>query len=136
MSDFPNAIRIGKKKFGYVYTYVGDGTYKCERGSDYCDTDEVLWLRSHNDFWYAFVAPDYYPFSPPTFVEYDKVIFKSDYADVLIPGWHTWNLMQTPNYDKAWLETTLMLELPFTGHSDVVTVLLSDISTLPTPSPR
>ena len=40
------------------------------------------------------------------------MIFKSDDADVLIPGWHTWKLMQTPNHDQGYpsisFQTTLI----------------------------
>ena len=109
MSNFPSFIRIGKFKYGYVYTYVGDGTYKCERGSDWCGTNEVLWLRKeHDGLWYAFDAPDY--LSTPTFVEHDKVIFKSAGTDVHIPGWHPWTLLNKSNHDQAWFETTLIVD--------------------------
>ena len=108
MSDFPNAIRIWKGIFGYVYTYVGDGTYKCERGSDWCGTNEVRWLRKdeRDGLWYAFDAPDC--INTPTFVEHEKAIFKSADADVLIPGWHTWTLVKTPNHAEGEFQTTLI----------------------------
>ena len=108
---YATVIRVGKPKYHYVYTYMGNGTYKCERGSDYCDINEVLWMRKeHDDLWYAFDAPDYSPFSPPTFVEHDKVIFKSADADVHIPGWHTWTLMKTSNHDQGSFQTTLIAD--------------------------
>ena len=87
-----------------MYTYKGNGTYKCERGSDWCLLHEVLWLRKETDgLWYAFDAPKDDPV--PTSIPHDKVIFKSADADANIPGWHTWTMTKS-NDDEGSFETT------------------------------
>ena len=82
-------IRIGKSKFGYVYTYMGSFTYQCERGSDWKVGNEVLWLMLERGHWYAFDAPKE---SVPTSVNHEKVRFVSTGADAHIPGWHPWTM--------------------------------------------
>ena len=70
-------ISINKAEYGFVYTYMGSGIYKCRRCSEFGDKDsEVLWLMKGGDnVWYAFDAPkDPLPTSVPTD---DKVILKS-----------------------------------------------------------
>ena len=100
-----SVLRIGKVKFGYVYTYVGDGTYKCERGSDWRGTNEVLWLRKdeHDGLWYALDAPHWID------TPHDKVIFISTGRDALTPGWHTWT-MTKGGYGEGSFKTTLIAD--------------------------
>ena len=101
-----SVIRIGKVKFGYVYTYVGDGTYKCERGSDWCLLHEVLWLRKETDgLWYAFDGPKHGAI--PTFVPHDKVRFKSADTNANIPGWHTWAMTMSDDEEGSFETTKL-----------------------------
>ena len=113
MSFPPRIIRIGPEKHGYVYTYVGNGTYKCRRGSDWKGINEVLWLMKehdvnppfdHDDVWYAFDAPQD---AIPTSVPHNKVIFMSTGADANLPGSHTWILIKSKN-SQGWFTTTVI----------------------------
>ena len=105
MSGTPSVIRSGPQRHGYVYTYVGDGTYKCERGSDWKDNNEVLWLMKEHDAWYAFDAPEN---AIPTSVPTNKVIFISTGADAHIAGWHTWIMKKSNNDAQGRFQTTLI----------------------------
>ena len=99
-----SSIRIGKAEYGYVYTYVGGGVYKCQRCSDWGDKDsEVLWLmKGGNDVWYAFDGPkNVVPNSPA----YNKAVFISAAPDALMPGNHQWTMVKWDNR-KGYFETT------------------------------
>ena len=104
MSHLPEMIRIGQPKYNYMYTYVGNMTYKCRRGSDWCDIGEVLWLMKENNCWYAFDAP---PDPVPTAVQHDTVIFETADADAHQPGWHTWTMTKS-NHDEGRFQTFLI----------------------------
>ena len=44
-TSFPLEIRIGEERFGYVYTlHFPSGVYRCERGSDYANAGDRLFL--------------------------------------------------------------------------------------------
>ena len=83
--------------------HKGNGTYKCERGSDYCDNNEVLWMMKEHAVWYAFDAPKNGPI--PTSVPHDKVIFISAGADADLQGWHKWTMTKSNN-DQGSFQTT------------------------------
>ena len=105
MSRWLSVIRIGPKKHDYVYEYMGNGTYKCGRGSDWKITGEVLWMmKALDDLWYAFDAPTN---AIPTSVNHDKVRFVSTGADAHIPGWHTWTMTMSNNAQEEF-QTTLI----------------------------
>ena len=106
MSDPPMRIRIGKQKFHYNYTYVGNMTYKCGRGSDWAGWGEVLWLmKEENNNWYAFDAPE----TPvPTDVNHDKVIFETADANAHIAGEHTWIMKKSKGEQPGKFETFLI----------------------------
>ena len=97
-------IRVGKPKYGYVYTYMGNGTYKCERGSDWKVGNEVLWLIKEDGLWYAFDAPK----DPiPTSVNHDKVRFVSTGAEAHKPGKHR-TMMMSHALQQGDFWTTIM----------------------------
>ena len=115
MSLTPSTIRIGPNKHGYEYTYVGNGIYKCRRGSEWCGINEVLWLMKehdvnppfdHDDVWYAFDAPQD---AIPTSVPHNKVIFMSTGPDANLKGSHTWILTKS-NDSKGQFKTTVIQE--------------------------
>ena len=103
MSAMLSVIRIGHPKYRYVYTYMGNVTYKCARGSDWAVGNEVLWMiKAQDDLWYAFDAPND---AIPTSVNHDKVRFVSTDADAHIPGWHKWTMTMSNN-DQGQFVTT------------------------------
>ena len=106
IDQWPSRIRVGPLKHHYEYEYVGGGTYKCTRGSDFKGLNEVLWLMKKEDnMWYAFDAPKE---DVPLRVPDDKVIFISRDADAHKPGWHTWTMLKTRNHDQGAFQTTLL----------------------------
>ena len=114
-------ISINKAEYGFVYTYMGSGIYKCRRCSEWGDKDsEVLWLmKGGNNVWYAFDAPkDPLPTSVPTD---DKVILKSyPEFDALLPGIHKWTAMRAPGGPRLVIyETFLINDMQRIMESDV-----------------
>ena len=99
-------IRIGPKKHKYIYTYVGNLTYQCEKGSDWKVAGEVLWLmKAPGGLWYAFDAPE----DPiPTSIDDAKVRFVSTGPNANDPGWHTWTMTMTQNNATGSFETTVL----------------------------
>ena len=81
-NQFPAVIRVGKREYNYIYTYRGNATYKCGRGSDWKVGNEVLWLMKEEGKWYAFDAPND---QIPASVDPNKVRFVSAHADAHIP---------------------------------------------------
>ena len=104
-------ISINKAEYGFVYTYMGSGIYKCRRCSEWGDKDsEVLWLmKGGNNVWYAFDAPkDPLPTSVPTD---DKVILKSyPEFDALLPGIHKWTAMRAPGGPRLVIYETFLID--------------------------
>ena len=111
MSVPHQAISINKTEYGFVYTYMGSGIYKCRRCSEWGDKDsEVLWLmKGGNNVWYAFDAPkDPLPTSVPTD---DKVILKSyPEFDALLPGIHKWTAMRAEGGPRLAIYETFLID--------------------------
>ena len=105
MSLTPSTIRIGPNKHGYVYIYVGNGIYKCRRGSDWCGTNEVLWLIKEDGHWFAFDAPNDHN---PTSVDHEKVRFVSTGAEAHKAGRHYWTMMMSHTLQVGDFWTTIM----------------------------
>ena len=95
----PKTLRIGALKYGYVYTQISMGTYKCSRGSDKAKPSEVLWLRKTSGEWLASDADSETP------SEY--VVRFSSKEDILIPGWHIWRMFDSDSRESQF-ETTVL----------------------------
>ena len=103
--EYATVIRVGKPVHHYVYTYMGNGTYKCEHGSEWKVGNEVLWLIKEDGLWYAFDAPK----DPiPTSVNHDKVRFVSTGAEAHKPGKHPWTMMMSHALQVGDFWTTIM----------------------------
>ena len=95
----PKTLRIGALKYGYVYTQISMGTYKCSRGSDKARPGEVLWLRRVRGEWLASDADSETP------SEY--VVRFSSKEDILSPGWHSWRMWDSDSREGQF-ETTVL----------------------------
>ena len=94
----PQALRIGAFSYGYVYTQISMGTYKCSRGSDNAGPGQVLWLRQVSGDWLASDAVS------ETSEHVDRFSSKED---ILSPGWHSW-LMLDSGSREGQFETTVL----------------------------
>ena len=109
-NQFPAVIRVGKPEYNYIYTYKGNATYKCERGSDWKVGNEVLWLMKEDGKWYAFDAP---PDQNPTSVDPDKVRFVSTgtfSTEAHREGKHPWIMMMSQKQQVSNFYTTILDE--------------------------
>ena len=105
MSDPASKIRIGKEHFNYVYTYQGNGIYKCVRGSDWCEVGECLWLMRDDNGWYAFDGPQ--DGRLPTEIPHDKVRFSTKDLTANLPGRHVWAMTMSDNEEGGFDTTKL-----------------------------
>ena len=103
-------IRIGPKKYGYIYKLVGPGrsTLVCARASGWAEKKDMLLYLTIEDA--CFVAKD-------AVDEDDKdaiPVFWTDDEDALQEGWHWWYVntkrdKDNPEWnDAGWFETTYL----------------------------
>ena len=94
----PQKLRIGAQSYGYVYTQISMGTYKCSRGSDKARPGEVLWLRRVSGDWLASDADS---------ETSEYVVRFSSKEDILSPGWHSWRMWDSDSR-VGQFETTVL----------------------------
>ena len=118
-TEFAPAIRVGKRKFHYVYNHIGNGTYKCVRGSDWKNGDEKLWLIEKDGHWYAFDGPNNHT---PTSVDHEKVRFVSTDAEAHKDGRHSWTMMMSKTQEVGYFDTTIIEAMSGTEFAAVIRI--------------
>ena len=102
----PQRLRIGKASYGYIYEKVAgsDGIYKCERGSDWKEAGQVLWLfQLDNGTWQA--ADGHEGESVTLMV--NRIRFSSS-ENILSEGNHDWTMRMDPQHRLGTFATTLL----------------------------
>ena len=92
--DYPLRIRIGSKANDYVYTYVGEGVYRCRKHSEYNrNPQEKLCTREDpsTSLWVAHdaVFDESNENYVPPMCEEEEIVFSSG-ANILTAEMHDW----------------------------------------------
>ena len=100
----PQRLRIGKASYGYNYEKFAEGIYKCERGSDWKEEGQVLWLfQLDNGTWQA---ADGHEGESVTQME-NRIRFSSC-EHILAEGNHEWTMQMDPQHRRGTFATTLL----------------------------
>ena len=100
----PDRLRIGKETHGYIYAKVVEGIYKCERGSDWKEEGQLLWLFKHeNGSWQACDGHD-----GEEVTQMGGGVRFSSCENVLAEGNHDWTMRMDPQHRLGTFATTLL----------------------------